>query len=125
MAVVKKMPEISQDQFEAKLPHIPPATVEELRQRANSGGASALEASRKRLNSLRGANGKEEGKATADAGGSSVGSRGPRKSSVTFLEDAKQTQKQLHHYDSFVHGYKREISHRSVLGNRWKSIFYR
>lgn len=121
------MPEISQDQFEAKLPHIPPATVEELRQRANSGGATALEASRKRLNSLKNtaANGKaEEGKSVAPAtaaaaiatsGGS--GSRGPRKSSVTFQEDVKVTQKQLHHYDSFVHGYKREISHR-IFVNR-------
>lgn len=116
------MPEISQDQFEAKLPHIPPATVEELRQRANSGGAAALEASRKRLNSLKGtSNGKEEGKAVVSVAGAmsgSSGSRGPRKSSVTFLEDGKSTQKmQLHHYDSFVHGYKREISHR-IFVNR-------
>lgn len=108
------MPELSQDQFEAKLPHLPPATVEELRQRANSGGASALEASRKRLNSLKNANGKEVDKAVAAASGSS-GSRGPRKSSVTFQEDSKSAQKQLHHNDSFVHGYKRQISHRSVL----------
>ncbi|XP_065077528.1 cytosolic purine 5'-nucleotidase isoform X1 [Ochlerotatus camptorhynchus] len=111
------MPEISQDQFEAKLPHIPPATVEELRQRANSGGASALEASRKRLNSLKDAYGKEEGKAVATATSGSSGSRGPRKSSVTFQEDLKSTQKQLHQYDSFVHGYKREISHR-IFVNR-------
>lgn len=109
------MPEVSQDQFEAKLPHLPPATVEELRQRANSGGASSLEASRKRLNSLKDANGK--GEVAAPAASGSSGSRGPRKSSVTFQEDIKATQKQLHHYDSFVHGYKRQISHR-IFVNR-------
>lgn len=115
------MPEISQDQFEAKLPHIPPATVEELRQRANSGGAAALEASRKRLNSTSTSNGKEEVKAVGCVAGAMSGSsssRGPRKSSVTFQEDGKSTQKmQLHHYDSFVHGYKRQISHR-IFVNR-------
>ncbi|XP_021694817.1 cytosolic purine 5'-nucleotidase isoform X1 [Aedes aegypti] len=103
------MPELSQDQFEAKLPHKPPATAEELRQRANSGGATSLEASRKRLNSLKASKSTEEGTAG--------GSRGPRKSSVTFQEDKSATPKQLHHYDSFVHGYKREISHR-IFVNR-------
>uniref|UniRef100_A0A8W7P3E0 Uncharacterized protein n=1 Tax=Anopheles coluzzii TaxID=1518534 RepID=A0A8W7P3E0_ANOCL len=33
------MPDISQDEFEAKLPHLAPATAAELRQRANSGGS--------------------------------------------------------------------------------------
>lgn len=54
----------------------------------------------------------------AGAMSGSSGSRGPRKSSVTFLEDGKSTQKlQLHHNDSFVHGYKRQISHR-IFVNR-------
>lgn len=115
------MPELSQDQFEAKLPHKPPATVEELRQRANSGGAVGLEATRKRLNSLKAARAEsEDGAVTAaTATAAAGGSRGPRKSSVTFQEDrvASSTPKQLHHYDSFVHGYKREISHR-IFVNR-------
>ncbi|XP_053678923.1 cytosolic purine 5'-nucleotidase [Anopheles nili] len=33
------MPELSQDEFEANLPHLAPATAAELRQRANSGGS--------------------------------------------------------------------------------------
>lgn len=68
-----------------------------------------MEASRKRLNSLKASKSTEEGTAG--------GSRGPRKSSVTFQEDKSATPKQLHHYDSFVHGYKREISHR-IFVNR-------
>ncbi|XP_062539622.1 cytosolic purine 5'-nucleotidase isoform X1 [Armigeres subalbatus] len=121
------MPELSQDQFEAKLPHKPPATVEELRQRANSGGAAALEASRKRLNSLKSAaaSQKETAAATSTSleegvGGAPSVSRGCRKSSVTFQEDSggrSAPKQQLHHYDSFVQGYKRQISHR-IFVNR-------
>ncbi|KFB41870.1 AGAP000380-PA-like protein [Anopheles sinensis] len=36
------MPDISQDEFEAKLPHLAPATAAELRKRANSGGSRML-----------------------------------------------------------------------------------
>uniref|UniRef100_A0A182SYV2 Uncharacterized protein n=1 Tax=Anopheles maculatus TaxID=74869 RepID=A0A182SYV2_9DIPT len=44
------MPDISQDEFEAKLPHLAPATAAELRQRANSGGSrSASSASARNL----------------------------------------------------------------------------
>lgn len=115
------MPELSQDQFEAKLPHKPPATVEELRQRANSGGAAAMEASRKRLNWLKAARGGEKTEDVAAVAVAAGGSRGPRKSSVTFQEDSSKSvavaPKQLHHYDSFVHGYKRQISHR-IFVNR-------
>ncbi|XP_055585657.1 cytosolic purine 5'-nucleotidase isoform X2 [Uranotaenia lowii] len=122
------MPELSQDQFEAKLPHKPPATAEELRLRANSGGAAALEASRRRLNSLKlaaaaGANGSEQPPAEA-ALGECKSPRRPRKSSVTFQDetvDAKSgQQRKLYQGDnSFVYefGYKREISHR-IFVNR-------
>lgn len=109
------MPEISQDHFEAQLPHKPPATVEELRIRANSGGASGLEASRRRLEALRLANANNGGAADQQqdgSAGSSSGTRRPRKSSVTFQDD--KPERKLTHGDSFVHdiGYKREISHR-------------
>ncbi|XP_058127093.1 cytosolic purine 5'-nucleotidase [Anopheles ziemanni] len=36
------MPDISQDEFEAKLPHLAPATAAELRKRANSGGSRTV-----------------------------------------------------------------------------------
>ncbi|XP_058445329.1 cytosolic purine 5'-nucleotidase isoform X1 [Malaya genurostris] len=107
------MPELSQDQFEQKLPHKPPATVEELRIRANSGGASALESSRKRLDSLRSA-------ANGAGSSSGSGSRRSRNNSVTFQDDAKGVPKpQLFHGDSFIQdiGYKRQISHR-IFVNR-------
>uniref|UniRef100_A0A182N8I3 Cytosolic purine 5'-nucleotidase n=1 Tax=Anopheles dirus TaxID=7168 RepID=A0A182N8I3_9DIPT len=42
------MPDISQDEFEAKLPHLVPASAAELRQRANSGGARSATANRTR-----------------------------------------------------------------------------
>lgn len=118
------MPEISQDHFEAQLPHKPPATVEELRIRANSGGASGLEASRRRLEALRlanananGAGGTAEQQEAAGASGISSGTRRPRKSSVTFQDD--KPERKLTHTDSFIHdiGYKREISHR-IFVNR-------
>uniref|UniRef100_A0A1Q3FV16 Putative cytosolic purine 5'-nucleotidase n=1 Tax=Culex tarsalis TaxID=7177 RepID=A0A1Q3FV16_CULTA len=118
------MPEISQDHFEAQLPHKPPATVEELRIRANSGGASGLEASRRRLEALRlanananGAGGTAKQQEAAGASGSSSGTRRPRKSSVTFQDD--KLERKLTHNDSFIHdiGYKREISHR-IFVNR-------
>uniref|UniRef100_A0A1Q3FVE7 Putative cytosolic purine 5'-nucleotidase n=1 Tax=Culex tarsalis TaxID=7177 RepID=A0A1Q3FVE7_CULTA len=118
------MPEISQDHFEAQLPHKPPATVEELRIRANSGGASGLEASRRRLEALRlanananGAGGTAEQQEAGGASGSSSGTRRPRKSSVTFQDD--KLERKLTHNDSFIHdiGYKREISHR-IFVNR-------
>uniref|UniRef100_A0A182LWW2 Cytosolic purine 5'-nucleotidase n=1 Tax=Anopheles culicifacies TaxID=139723 RepID=A0A182LWW2_9DIPT len=45
------MPDISQDEFEAKLPHLAPATAAELRQRANSSGSrSASSGSARPLN---------------------------------------------------------------------------
>lgn len=115
------MPEISQDHFEAQLPHKPPATVEELRIRANSGGASGLEASRRRLEALRlanaNANGTAEQQEAGGASGSSSGTRRPRKSSVTFQDE--KPERKLTHTDSFIHdiGYKREISHR-IFVNR-------
>lgn len=119
------MPEISQDHFEAQLPHKPPATVEELRIRANSGGASGLEASRRRLEALRLANANANGgggtaeqqEGSSSASGSSSGTRRTRKSSVTFQDD--KPERKLTHADSFVHdiGYKREISHR-IFVNR-------
>uniref|UniRef100_A0A1Q3FV02 Putative cytosolic purine 5'-nucleotidase n=1 Tax=Culex tarsalis TaxID=7177 RepID=A0A1Q3FV02_CULTA len=118
------MPEISQDHFEAQLPHKPPATVEELRIRANSGGASGLEASRRRLEALRlanananGAGGTAKQQEAAGASGSSSGTRRPRKSSVTFQDE--KPERKLTHNDSFIHdiGYKREISHR-IFVNR-------
>lgn len=118
------MPEISQDHFEAQLPHKPPATVEELRIRANSGGASGLEASRRRLEALRlanananGAGGTAEQQEAGGASGCSSGTRRPRKSSVTFQDD--KPERKLAHTDSFIHdiGYKREISHR-IFVNR-------
>ncbi|XP_038110841.1 cytosolic purine 5'-nucleotidase isoform X1 [Culex quinquefasciatus] len=116
------MPEISQDHFEAQLPHKPPATVEELRIRANSGGASGMEASRRRLEALRLANAANGGATVEqkDGGAAAAGStatRRPRKSSVTFQDD--KPDRKLAHADSFVHdiGYKREISHR-IFVNR-------
>ncbi|XP_055619794.1 cytosolic purine 5'-nucleotidase isoform X1 [Toxorhynchites rutilus septentrionalis] len=112
------MPEISQDQFEDQLPHQPPATVEQLRIRASSGGASSLDEYRKRLSSLRQTNGSSESHQNETAGCSKRNSTGSGRGSVTFQED-KFTAKQLHHGDSFVQelGYKREISHR-IFVNR-------
>ncbi|XP_055524929.1 cytosolic purine 5'-nucleotidase isoform X1 [Wyeomyia smithii] len=112
------MPEISQDQFEAKLPHKPPATVEQLRIRANSGGAASLESSHRRLSALKQSNGdaSKSFTSTQEAGGTGAiaAVRRCRKSSVTFQEEPK-----LLHSESFIHdiGYKRAIKHR-IFVNR-------
>uniref|UniRef100_U5EKI4 Putative cytosolic purine 5'-nucleotidase-like protein n=1 Tax=Corethrella appendiculata TaxID=1370023 RepID=U5EKI4_9DIPT len=92
------MPEISQDVFESLYPPNPPATVEELRERANSGGQKSL-LKNKKSNST-----------------PVPKSPRPRTSSVTF----SYIPDEIFLDESFTHeqyGYKRELGHR-IFVNR-------
>uniref|UniRef100_A0A182IWU1 Uncharacterized protein n=1 Tax=Anopheles atroparvus TaxID=41427 RepID=A0A182IWU1_ANOAO len=90
------MPDISQDEFEAKLPHLAPATAAELRKRANSGGSRSMTST-----SVSPATG-NLGNSVSSNQSRSGNSSGPR--TATASVDA-------------VYGYKREISHR-IFVNR-------